>query len=121
MPKAVTYSAEVRSRVSKSFFFTYDHVMYEDFRKFLELRTWHSKRRYFMCFFISVTSGIKCYPSLVDATGIGVLPRNFRNSLFAATCNNSPSARCVSAANRECKDVSNFRKTITYFLKNILL
>jgi len=87
--------------VSKSFFFTYDHVIEEDFPKFLELHTSHSKRRYFMHFFISVSSGLKCCPSFVDAPGIRVLPRSFRNSfLFAATCNNSPSARCVSAAKR---------------------
>ena len=35
-----------------------------------------------------------------DITAIRVLPRNCRNSsLFTLTCYNSPSARCVSAAN----------------------
>jgi hypothetical protein len=71
-----------------------------------------------MHFFISVSLRLKCCPSLVDATGIRVLPRNFRNSfLFAATCNNSPSARCVSAAKRVCKDARIFRKYVTYFKK----
>jgi hypothetical protein len=47
-------------------------------------------------------------------------PRNFRSSPpFTATCKNSTSARCVSAANLLCKDVNIFSKTIS-FLKQIL-
>jgi hypothetical protein len=50
-----------------------------------------------------VYSGLKCCPSLLATTGTRVLTRNFKNSsLFTATCKNSPSARCVSAANRVC-------------------
>jgi hypothetical protein len=65
-------------------------------------------------FFISVYSVLKRYPSLLDTTGILVLPHNFINSLlFTATCYNSPSARCVVAANRMCKDLDICRKTVT--------
>jgi hypothetical protein len=57
-------------------------------------------------FLISVYSGLKCCPSLLDTTGIRVPSRSVRNSsLFTATCTNSPTARCVTAANRVCKDV----------------
>ena len=84
------------------------------------LHSSRNKRRYFKHFLMSVSPRLKCGPYLGDASGIQVLPRNFRNSfLFAATCNNSPSFRCVSAAKRVCKDVSIFRKTITYFFKKV--
>ena len=57
---------------------------------------------------------------ILDITGIRGLPRKFRNSsLFTANCKTSPSARCVSAANRLCKDVDIFRKPINT-LKQIL-
>jgi hypothetical protein len=53
-------------------------------------------------------------PFYSDNTGIRDLPRNFRNPfLFTATCNNSPSARCVLAANHVCRDVDIFRQNIT--------
>jgi hypothetical protein len=75
---------------------------------------------YYSPFFISVHSGLKCCPFLLDITGVRVLRCNFRNpSLLIATCKNSQSAICVSAANQVCKDVSIFRKPIT-FLKQIL-
>jgi hypothetical protein len=62
-------------------------------------------------FFISVYSGMKFCPPLLDITGIPVLPCNFKNSsLFTATCKTSPSARCVSAANLLCQDVENTSK-----------
>jgi ornithine cyclodeaminase/alanine dehydrogenase-like protein (mu-crystallin family) len=71
-------------------------------------------------FFISVYSGLKCCPSLLDTTGIRVSSRNVRNSsLFTATCKSSPTARCVTAANRVCKGTDIFRKTVTS-LKQIL-
>jgi len=39
---------------------------------------------------------------------------SFRNfSLLTATCKNSSSDRCFSAANLVCKDVDIFRKTVT--------
>jgi hypothetical protein len=38
-----------------------------------------------------------------DITGILVIPRNFRIFLFTATCKNSASAECVSAANNVCR------------------
>jgi hypothetical protein len=98
-------------------FFTHGHVTYEDFLKFIKLRSLHGRRLYQdALFFISVYSGLKCCPSLLDTTGIRVLARNFRNS---CTCKNSPSARCVSAANRVCTDIDIFRKPIIS-LKQIL-
>jgi hypothetical protein len=65
-------------------------------------------------FLISVYSGLKCYPSLLYTTGVRVPSRNVRNSpLLTVTCTNSPTARCVTAANRVCKDVDIFRKPVT--------
>jgi hypothetical protein len=65
-------------------------------------------------FLISVYSGLKCCPSLLDTTAIRVPSRNVRNSsLFTATCTNCQTARCVTAANRLCKDVVIFRKPVT--------
>jgi hypothetical protein len=83
-------------------FYTYDHVTYGDFLEFLKLHTLHDRRLHLdALFFISVYSGLKCCPSLLDTTGIRVPSRNVRNSsLFTATCKNSLSARCVTAANR---------------------
>jgi len=60
-------------------FFTYDHVTYEDFIKFLNLHTLHKTLP--RCnIFISVYSGLKCSPSLLDITCIRGLPRTCRNS-----------------------------------------
>jgi hypothetical protein len=71
--------------------------------------------------FISVYSGIKCWPSVLDVTIIRVLPRYFRNSsLFTFIFKNSPPARCVSAANQLCKDAIIFSKPISSFLEQIL-
>jgi hypothetical protein len=89
-------------------FFTCDHLTYADFLKFLNLHALHNRRLHLdALFFVSVCPGLIRWPSLLDITGIRVLPRNFRNSpLFTATSKNSPSARCVSAANCLCNDVS---------------
>ena len=59
-------------------------------------------------------------PSLLDSIGIHVLPRSFSNSsLHTATCNNSLSARRVSAPNHVGKHINFFRKSIT-LIKQIL-
>jgi hypothetical protein len=115
------YSSEVRGPMSKSFFFTHDHVTYDDLLEFLKLHTLHDRKLHLdALFFISVYSGLKCCPSLLDTTGIRVPSHNVRNSsLFTATCKNSPTARYVMAANRVCKDTDIFRKPITS-LKQIL-
>ena len=108
-PKPGTHSAEDRSPVSKSFLY-FDHVSYEDFLEFLKTHSLY-------CFFlISVFSGLKCCPSLLNSIGISVLSRNFRNSsLFTAACKNSPSAGCVSAANFVRKHVDIFKKPTASF------
>ena len=103
-------------------FFTYDHVTDEDLHKFLMRITLLSRRIYFdTLFLISVYWGLKCCPSLLVVTGIREIPLNFRHSsLFTATCNNnSPSARCVSAAHLVCESVDILRKT-TKSLKHFL-
>jgi hypothetical protein len=103
-------------------FFTHDHVIYEDFLKFLKRPSLHSRRIYLdALFLISVCWGLKCCPSLFVITGIREILLNFRNSsLFTATCNNNcPLARCVSAANHVCEGVDILRKT-TKFLKHFL-
>jgi hypothetical protein len=65
-------------------------------------------------------SVIKCCPSLLHATGIGVPLYNFRNhSLFFATSKNFPTARCVLAANLAFNYVDFIRNPIT-LLKQIL-
>jgi hypothetical protein len=111
---ARTHPAEVRCSVSKSFLYSH-HVTYEDFLEFLKLHTLHDRRLHLdALFLISVCSGLKWCPSLLDTTGIRVPSRNVRNSsLFTATCTNSPTARRVTAANRACKDVDIFRKAVT--------
>jgi ornithine cyclodeaminase/alanine dehydrogenase-like protein (mu-crystallin family) len=83
----------------------------------------HDSRRHLdALFFISVYSGLKCCPSLLDTTGIRVPSRNVRNSsLFSATCKNSPPAKCVTAANGVCEDADIFRKTITSLKKDFAL
>jgi hypothetical protein len=64
-------------------------------------------------FFISVYSGLKCCPSVLDISVVRDFPRNIRNSYpLTATFKNSPSARYVSAANHVCKDVDVLRKEI---------
>jgi hypothetical protein len=48
----------------------------------------------------SFYAGLKCCASFLDATGIRVPLCTFRDhSLFFATSKNSPTARCVLAAN----------------------
>jgi hypothetical protein len=62
-------------------FFT--HNRDEDFLKFLPLRTLHDVTVHLdALFLISVLSGVKCCPSLLDTTVIRVLPCNFRNSSY---------------------------------------
>jgi hypothetical protein len=103
-------------------FFTYDNVTYEDFLKIMKLRTLHKRRLTpgANVFFISVYFGLKCCPSLLDVTGIRVLPHNFRNSfLFIVTCKNTPSARRVSAAKYLCKDVDVSRKVTDSLNQNL--
>jgi hypothetical protein len=69
---------------------------------------------------IIIVINLKYCPSLLDTTGIWLPSRNVRNSpLFTATCKNSPTARCVTAANRVCKDSDIFRTSIIS-LKQIL-
>jgi hypothetical protein len=54
--------------------------------------------------FLFVYSGSKRCPSLFGITDIRFLPRNFRNtSLFTTTCENSLSARRISADNHLSK------------------
>jgi hypothetical protein len=81
---------------------------------FQKVHILHNRRLYLgaLCF-ISIYSGSKCCPSPLDITSNRVFPCNFRNSsLFTDTWRNSPSVRCVSAANHVCKDVDVFRKTM---------
>jgi hypothetical protein len=62
-------------------FFTYNRV--EDFLKFLPLHTLHDGTVHLdVLFFISVLSGLKFCPSLLDTSVIRVLPRNFRNCSY---------------------------------------
>jgi hypothetical protein len=102
-------------------FFTRDRGTYEDFLKFLNLYTLHNRRLYLdVLFLISVHSSLKFCLSLLDTTGIQVLPFNFKNScLFTATCYNYLSAECTSAASLVCKDADIFRKPFTS-LKQIM-
>ena len=51
-------------------FFTYDHVTYKNFLKFLKLRTLHNGRLLWCTIFIPFYSGLKLCPSLLDTTGI---------------------------------------------------
>jgi len=54
--------------------------------------------------------GLKCRPPLVDTSGSGVLPCNFRNfPLLTSSCKISLSARIASAANHVWEDVVIFR------------
>jgi hypothetical protein len=91
------------------------------FFSFYSFHTLLSRRLHLDAVFLfQFIQGLNCFPSLLDVTGIQGLPRNFRySSLITATCNNSPSAGCVSAAKLVCKDVYSFRKHITS-LKQIL-
>jgi hypothetical protein len=102
-------------------FCTHNHVTYEVLLEFLKLHTLHDRRLHLdALFFISVYSGLKCCPSVLDTMGIRAPSRNVRNSsLFTATCRNCPSARCVTAANYVCKATVIFGKPITS-LKQIL-
>jgi hypothetical protein len=72
-----------------------------------------------MHYFLS--SGLKCCPSLLVATGIGAPSWNFRNHFFffLATSKNSPTAACVFAADFLFNYVDFFRYPIN-LLKQIL-
>jgi hypothetical protein len=85
----------------------------DDFLKFLKFHTLQERRIYLdALFLISVYFCLKCCPSVLDITGIRVLPRNFRNSfVFTVTCKN-----CLPRVFRlltACKDVGISRKSIT--------
>jgi hypothetical protein len=94
---------------------------YEDFLKNLKLHTLHDRRRSLDALFLSsVYCGVKFCPPLLDATGIRVPLRNFRDhSLFFATSKNSPTARCVLFANPVFNDADLFRNPIS-LLKQIM-
>jgi len=83
-------------------FSTQDHVPYEDFPKPLKLHSLQERRLHLdVLLFISVYSYLKCCPSSWDITDARVILRNFRNSsLLTVSYKHSPSAACVSAANR---------------------
>jgi len=118
--KAGTHSAEIRNHVLKSFLYLWPGYLrgFSSVSKDSILAQPHSLP--WCIIFISVYSCLKRCPSLLDITDIQVFPRNFRSfSLFTATCENCPSAGCVSAANRACKNVDIFRKPFTS-LKQIL-
>lgn len=71
-------------------------------------------------FFISIYSGLKCCPSVLDISGVRDFPRKFKNSsLLTAAFKNSPSAQYVSAANHVWENVDILRKPIAS-LKQIL-
>ena len=92
----------------QNYFFTLDHVTHEDFFFLIFKPSSLRDRRLRLdaLFFISVYSGLKHCPSLLDITGIQILP-NFRNSsLFTVTCKDSPSVGCVLATNLVCKDAA---------------
>ena len=118
--EAGTHPAEVCSPDSKSLFNA--SSTYEDFlTNFLSFILYMTKDVFLDALFLSpVYSGLNCCPSLLHATGIRVPLCNFRNrSLFFATSKNSPTARCVLAANLVYNDVDFFRNTIS-LLKQIL-
>jgi hypothetical protein len=79
------------------------------------------QRKYFdALFFISVYSNLKCWPSVLDISGVRDFPRYFRNSSsLTASFKNSPYVRYVSAANHVCENVDILRKP-TASLKQIL-
>jgi len=91
------------------------------FFSFYSFHTLHSRKLHpDAVYFVSFYSVLNRFSSLLDVTGIRGLPHNFRNSsLITATCTNSSSAGCVSAAKLACKDVYSFRKHIAS-LKQIL-
>jgi hypothetical protein len=65
--------------------------------------------------FLFLFFSLKCCPSLLESTGIREPSCNFRNhSLFFATSKNSPTARCVLAANRVFKHAGTFRILLPY-------
>ena len=78
--------------------FSHAVLIYKDFLKILI--------RYILCernfqldplFLIPVYFRLKCFPSLLDVTGIRVFPRNFRSSNpFPGTCKTSLPARIFS-------------------------
>jgi hypothetical protein len=71
--------------------------------------------------FSSIYAGLKCCPSLLDATDIRVHSCNFLNhSLFFATSKNSPTnKRCVLAADLVFQDADTIRNSRTW-LKQLL-
>jgi hypothetical protein len=87
----------------------------------LKFLTLSDRRRSLDALFLSsVYSGLKCCPSLLHATGIRVPLCNFRiHSWFFATSKNSPTARCVLAANHVFNYADFFRNPIA-LLKQIL-
>jgi hypothetical protein len=102
--KARIYSVEVHSPMSKSFLYSWP-LTYKDILK-ISKASYSAWQDFILMsyFFTSVYSGLKCYPFLLDITGIQTHPCNFRNTFpFTATCKNSPSAGRVLAANLECK------------------
>jgi hypothetical protein len=119
--KAGTQSTEVRSPVSKSFLYLWPCYLW-GFSENYKSSYLAQQKTYSVCtvFFISVYFGLKCCPSLLDVTGIRVLPRNFSNSsLFTAIAKNIPSARRGSADKYLCKDVDVSRKTTDSLKQNL--
>jgi hypothetical protein len=71
------------------------------------------RRLNFAAFFlISVYTGFIVLPSVLDISGIEVIPCNFR-IFFSGACKISPFARRVSGANLICESVDMFRKSVT--------
>ena len=82
----------------------------------------HSGQKIFplMQSFITIYTGLRNCPSLLDNTELCVPVCNVRDSLmFSVTHKIYPSSRCIKAANTVCRNVDLFRKIITLW-KQIL-
>jgi len=78
MKKAGTYSAEVRSPMSKSFL--YSRSCHDDILEIIKLHTLMAEDGLDALFFYFYLFRFKMSPSPLVTTGIQVLPRYFRNS-----------------------------------------
>jgi hypothetical protein len=102
-------------------FFLRENFSYGKALQYLELHALQLRRND-QIFFLNVHTVLKTCPSCLDSTDLCILVNNVRDSLtYSVTHENSPSARCIKAANFFCRNINTFRNSIALLKRSLPL
>jgi len=96
----------------KNHFFLRENFSYDEALQYPEFHALQLRRNDRISF-LNVRNFLKTCLSRLDVTDLRILVNNVRDSLtYSVTHENSPSARCVKAANFFCRNINIFRNSI---------